>query len=458
MVTRRPARRLQILAALACSLFPLSCGSRSRSADEMSPRDRRPAHHITQDAAVLASTDAATPPPPALPKALSLEALGEGERIADLAALGLEDRMLLAWVTYVDPGALPPARHPVLPRPVAKVSGSPQAASQEASVMVRLLDKDGQALSQPNVISPKADSIGGVALAAGRGGRGDVALAWVGKDGPVGQVFLARLSRSGEKQMQRMLTRSKGGCSDVGIAPTQEGFVVTWVDNYRDYAEVCAARVGRDLQRMGTERRVARAKGEASDLRVLARDDEVLLAWNEVRTEESLSGIFATRLMSGDLTMRGDPVRIALTSGHARGLEVSRFEDGVVFGWIEDTPARPAGAGAQRRTVVLARVDASVRTPPEPVRVPIAAEASSIALDCTGACRVVVPAAEQGVLSLYGFAFDGARPTDVPAHLASITGVSTEDISPVMVRDWLFFAEDNLHGGGRVRIAKIAWP
>jgi hypothetical protein len=35
--------------------------------------------------------------------------------------------------------------------------------------------------------------------------------------------------------------------------------------------------------------------------------------------------------------------------------------------------------------------------------------------------------------------------------------VSIEDVNPVMGRDWLFFAEDNLRGGGRVRKARLAW-
>ena len=41
--------------------------------------------------------------------------------------------------------------------------------------------------------------------------------------------------------------------------------------------------------------------------------------------------------------------------------------------------------------------------------------------------------------------------------MASLTGVSTEDTSPVLVKNWLFFAEDNLRGGGRIRKAKLAW-
>ena len=48
----------------------------------------------------------------------------------------------------------------------------------------------------------KAVSVGGVALAARTGPRDEVCLAWVGKDGGVGQVFVTQLSQSGDKQTQ----------------------------------------------------------------------------------------------------------------------------------------------------------------------------------------------------------------------------------------------------------------
>ncbi len=80
-----------------------------------------------------------------------------------------------------------------------------------------------------------------------------------------------------------------------------------------------------------------------------------------------------------------------------------------------------------------------------------------MALDCDRVCRVVAPVDEHGELALYGFSFDRTGSDVAPQRLFSITGVSTEDTSPVLVNDWLFFAEDNLRGGGRIRKAKLAW-
>jgi hypothetical protein len=83
-------------------------------------------------------------------------------------------------------------------------------------------------------------------------------------------------------------------------------------------------------------------------------------------------------------------------------------------------------------------------------------QASSLALDCDRPCRVVVAGSEGDELTFYGFLYDGNQPQPA-ARLASIPSVSTEDTNPVVSRDWLFFAEDNLHGAGRIRKAKLAW-
>jgi hypothetical protein len=444
---------MRVLAVSLLALAGTACGSRSRSADEISPLEARkslptPARTLPpavapSDAGVVAESQ------PALPRMVSLDAFGEGDRIADLAAIQLADRILMAWVTYLDPKPVP---SPNPTRARGTQAPSPAVSKQGASVMVRALDQAAEAVGPATVISLKAESVGGVAIAAGPGPHEDVALAWVGKDGGVGQVFVTQLSAAGEKQTQRMLTHTKGGCSDVTLAPTTGGWLVGWIDSHDGYADVNVAKVGKTLARIGAEHRISQTKGEASELHLLTRaratGDEVVVAWNEVRADAALSGIFAARLTSADLTVRGDPVRVAQAAGHAHGLDLAPLEDGVVVGWIDDAAAK--------RTVLLARLDPSLHLVAEPVRPSLRSDPSSIALDCDHTCRVVVPSADQGQLLLYGFAYDG-RSADPPARLSVIPGASTEDVSPVLVRDWLFFAEDNLHGGGRLRRAKIVW-
>jgi hypothetical protein len=389
--------------------------------------------------------------PPAFPRASALGALAEGERIADLAVLPLPDRFLIAWVTYFDGGG--PLR--AGPRIAGKKAAAPGPEQQRgATVAVRALDAEGEALTSANVISVKADSIGGVSIAAGAAPQGDAVLAWVGKDAGIGQVFVTRLSRTGEKQTQRMLTRSKEGCSDVALVRHNDGFIVAYVDSRAGAAGVYVTKVGKDLQRIGNDRLVSEAKGETSDVRMIARGDEIAIAWAEARQNPELYGVFAARVRAADLAVRGDPARLVLAPQHVKGIELAAFAEGLALGWVEDST--PGGAPSATKTAVLVALDTGLRPSSQPIRVALPAHASSLALECDRACRVVVAGSEGDELAFYGFLFEGASSSSA-ARLASIPGVSTEDTNPVVARDWLFFAEDNLRGSGRIRKAKLVW-
>ncbi len=361
--------------------------------------------------------------------------------------------MLLAWVTYFDEGSVS-MRKTKPARGAAKGPSAADAAKQGASVYVRALDKDAEALAPAKVVSSKAISMGGVALARGAD-AGGAALAWVGKDAGLGQVFVTKITDAGDKQAQRMITHSKAGCSDVGLAAVADGFVVAWVESKDDRAEIFAAKVGKDIAKGGAERKVADARGEASDVRVTSRGGEVLVVWSEARAEGE-GGIGAARLAPSDLTVRGDAMIAVPALRHARSVDVSPFGDGVELAWVEDAPATTADAGVGARALYVARLDAAARAAGR-AAIPVAADPTSVAIDCERVCRVVVPVADKGELALYGFSSNGLQPQGEPRKMASLTGVSTEDTSPVIVKNWLFFAEDNLRGGGRIRKAKLVW-
>jgi hypothetical protein len=452
---------MRVLVISLLALVASACGSRSRSPDEISPLEARrslpatprlvppPASTAAQDAGAAAAEK-----PPDFPRLSSLDAYGEGDRIADLSALRFKDRTLLAWVTYFDSSPLVAIKSGRA-RGGSQVAASP-AAKQGATVMVRPVDAASEPIGPPAVISLKAESVGGVALAAAAAPRDEIGLAWVGRDAGVGQVFVTRLSPAGEKQAQRMVTHSKGGCSDVTLVSSGGGWIVGYIDSHDGGADVNVAKVGKDLARTGPEHRIALVKGEASELHMVTRGDDLVLVWNEVRADAALSGILAARVSGSDLAVRGDPVRVAPAAPHARGLDVAPFEDGILVGWTEDgQPAKKETA--TKRATAVARLDESLHLVGEPLRPALGFDPSAIALDCDRACRVVVPGAEQDQLVLYGFGYDGDKLVDPPARLATINGASTEDVSPVLVGNWLFFAEDNLHGVGRVRRAKIAW-
>src|SRR5262249_21497491 len=156
---------------------------------------------------------------------------------------------------------------------------------------------------------------------------------------------------------------------------------------------------GKDLARVGAERRIAETKGEASDVRVSSRGDEILVVWSEARAAGD-GGIGAARLSVGDLTVRGDPALVLPAPGHARGIDLARFGDGTGVAWVEDAPPSAPNAGAPARVLLGARLDAAAKSPSGRTAVPVAADPSSVALDCESVCRVVVPVAERGELSI----------------------------------------------------------
>jgi hypothetical protein len=477
-VTKRRGIAAIVGAACACvALGVTACGSSSQAPETPPAPSAHPAPRALPAPPPAAVNDDAGPPAPERPRAISLDSFGEGERIADLSAISVGDRILLGWVTYFDEGSAA-----LRGKKTGRSSPKTPAAATEttklgASVVVRALDKDAEALGPPKVVSFKGVSAGGIAFARGaalrsdallakgtRGEaapakgappRGEVALAWVGKDAGLGQVFLTKLSDDGDKLAQKMITHAKTSCSDVGVAAVSDGFVAAWIESSEAKTEIVATKVSRDFSRVGPERRLAESKGEASDVRVTSLGDEVLVLWSEAR-DQGDGGIGAARLTVADMTVHGDPALVLSAPRHPRGIDLSRFGEGVELGWVEDAPLGPADAGAPTRSLFLAHLDAMAKSPSGRAAVPVLADPSSVAVDCERVCRVVVPAGERGELALYGFSYDGTTPSPL-RRIASLAGVSTEDTSPVLVKDWLFFAEDNLRGGGRIRKAKLAW-
>jgi len=407
---------------------------------------------LPPDAAVTAET-------PSIPAArvLGIDTVAESERVASIAVLPADRGYLLASVTYVDQ-VLPALRNSPATRPRAAAS-----APRAATVVVRALDGRGSLKKSPTVVSAKAESVGGVALAPSASDPGEAALAWVGVDGGLGQVFLTRIGRSGEKLGQRMITRSKGGCSDVGVAAIKGGYVAAWLDQRDARAAVYVAKVSRELERIGDEHRIADAKGEASQIRLVADGDQVVLAWSEAREEEGSSGIFSARL-GDDLSIRAEPSRAFRASRSASSLQLARFQNGWVYGWVEAAGTEKARAGASRRGVALAWVDAAFRGVGEAMTLSLPLDPSALALDCgnpraqaASRCHAVISGGEEGQLSFYGFGYRPGDAIEAPTRLASMAGPSTEDTSAVLIEGRLFFAEDDLRGGGRLRVAQLDW-
>jgi hypothetical protein len=128
-----------------------------------------------------------------------------------------------------------------------------------------------------------------------------------------------------------------------------------------------------------------------------------------------------------------------------------------VLGWIDDprpsdTARDPSGAGA-----LLVRLDAHAKPIGAPVRVPLDAPATSLALSCdAGTCRGVASVAADEALRLEAFTWSGASPT-AGAPLLTLTGAASEDVAPSFAHDAVWFADDDIGGRGRVRRMLVGW-
>jgi hypothetical protein len=394
----------------------------------------------------VASAPPKTSPPASEPPGFpvsSSEALAPGARIADLTAARLPGGMLLAWVTYVDQ----------VPDQGKK---GPPSVGRAASVVVRALDDRGEPARPAAVISSRADSVGGVAMATDASGA-EACVAWTGVDQGRTQVFVTRVGPDGQKKVQRMVSHGKGAASDVAVAGTADGWVVAWVETREKEVEVHAATVSSKLDKVGIDRVVTSHQGDASEVRILVRGDAVLLAWADARAGQGSSDLYTARLAASDLGWRGDEVRLSSKPDHARGVRLAARGDDALIAWIE-RPVAESSAAPAPYAALIARLDASGRLRTSPVRVPLAVAAGSIGIGCDrAACKVALASTGGDVLDLSGLVWDSSGPIPRPRKIASFDRVATEDVSLNIVGEWLFFAEDNLKGEGRIRRLHIAW-
>ncbi|WP_437762831.1 hypothetical protein WMF27_44200 [Sorangium sp. So ce281] len=437
------------------------------------------------------------------PRATAVRALAEGDPIAKVAAVELDGGAALsAWVTYFVEGAS---------------DAAPRGQEVSATLAARAVSPGG--LGKLSVLSQKASSLGGVAIAAapplpadakGKGAaQGESVIAWVARERGETQVYLTKVDATGAKVAQKKLTtapRKKQGrvvseASDVAIAyDGAGGFIVAWIDTRDGNAEVYAARVDRALNRTAPDRRITNAPLDAAEVQIAVRGQEVWLVWSDARTgggaaaggaaagsgaagqggagvsggaaaggaagqgDEPGGDIFLARLDAKTLQRIGDESRLHASSEHSRSPVLAPLEGGLFVGWI-DEPADEAGgnatAGGRAR---LVRVDGNGAVQGSPVVVsgPDGAAVSSLALACDKICRGVLASAPGDSVELSAFTL---APGDVSAPslkpLVWLTGGASQDVSPAFAGrsgTSLFFADDAVSGSGRVRWMTIAWP
>jgi hypothetical protein len=406
------------------------------------------------------------------PRASTVTALYDGDHLARVSATDLPGGGALAgWVTYV------------LEAGARGKRGKPAKESEEgqsATLGVRALGPDGTP-GKPVILSTKAVSIGGVALASAPGKDGkkaEAAAAWVARVRGEPQVFVTKLGPDGEKLAEKGVTviprKQKGKptteASDVALAYAGgegsggDGWITAWVDTRDGNAEVYVAKLDRGLSKVVPDKRLTEAPGDAADVQLVVRGKDVFVVWSDARAkpEDGSGDIYLARLDAATLKKTGPETRLFASATHSRTPQILPTSKGFVVAWIEEGEAGKGDEGAGVRIAELDEKGVIIGAPQLVPAIDGQGTVTSATLGCTArACRGVLTTAVGEALLLGAFEMAvGEKPGPVKT-IAALTGGANQDVSPAFAGSSatsLFFADDAVSGAGRVRWMKIAWP
>jgi hypothetical protein len=418
------------------------------------------------------------------PRASSVTALFDGEHLAKVAATELPGGgSLVAWLTFVLEAS---------PAPGGKKAAKSAEEVTGASLTVRPLGADGVP-GKPVVLSRKAFSVGGVALAPApprEGKKAETAVAWVAHERGEPQVFVTKVGPDGEKIAQKAVTaigRKKGKqtseASDVAIVYAGgeggggDGWITAWTDSRDGNSEIYVARLDRALGKAVPEQRITSAPGDSVEVQLLVRGKDVFLVWSDARADpdQGNGDIYLARLDAATLKKAGPEVRLFASATHSRTPQIAALGKGFLVSWIEEgaDPKGGAGGGSEAglRLGVLDEQGVMVGAPQLVRGAEGQSAVTSAAIGCSGkACRGVLIAALDETLTLGAFELSAGgqvggdsqapRLAGPVKTIAALNG-GTQDASPAFSGPGatsLFFADDAVGGTGRVRWMAIAWP
>lgn len=393
------------------------------------------------------------------PLATAIDTLARGPKYAGLASTRLETGALLATVTDFGEGMpLPPLPPDVDARGEAEKDRLAQKDLKRSrrSAMVRVTALDGSSKSLgDSTLSIRAMSAGGVAIAADKAKK-EACVAWVARDEGDPELFLTRVGPDGKKRAQVMLTHAKGDVGDPVIAAVDDGWIIAWVDFRDGNGEVYAVRVDHNLRKQGPEKRITTAPGDASDVALLVREKDALIAFSDARGAPGGAGdAFLARLSLTDASKQGDEIRLAQTPEHARALRFVRAfgETAVVF--LE----QPTGAAAEggKTTALASFLDANgaPRGLPETIALGDASP-TSFDLSCLEkTCRIALTRGDGEGLSLAAGNWVRGTPV-VTSDVTTLLAKAGSDAFPTVFGDAVLVIDDS-SGEGRVRRVSIRW-
>lgn len=424
----------------------------------------------TKSAYVPVSSIESLPTPPFLESSRVIYTLDE--HLSKIAAANVGGNTLVAWVTYfVEPPAGSAPRGAPTPKPVIqpRAQPSPRDAPGDprkpaaAHLSVIALDASGKPMAPPTVVSVRALSAGGVALAAGAPGTKDVGVAWVARDEGDPQVFVTRMGGDAKREAQQMITRAKGDAADAAIAWAGDGWIVAWVDWRDGNGEVYAAKVDRALRKVIADTRLTSAAGDASDVALLVRDKEVFVAYADPRDHlpEGSADPYVQKLQTASLMRVGEEYRIDTTQPHSRCVRLAGFGDDVVVAWLEQSVRdMTVGAGSPlgMRFAVLDPKTGTRRGNVGASTSDVPSLPTGLGLSCTrDLCKGIVSVSVSDRLRAEAAVWSPSSLGVSTKPIMNLTGPPGEDILPVVIDNDVFFADRGTSGDVRLRRVHLEW-
>ena len=386
------------------------------------------------------------PLPASAPRVTVLKTLAAGEPFADLAVVRMGEGALLATITTAGED---------------DEEKTDKKKKPGAVVAVREIDSNGDAKGPPFVVTGRARTLGGVAIAASGAPEDGAAVAWTARDGASTQVHVTKLNAKGKRTNEVQLTSSKGGVADVTIAWAGAGWLVAWVDARDGNGEVYAARLDKDLNRTSKEERITNAPGDASDVTLLVQGERAYVAWADPResTKDGFADIWLAPLRTKDATRAGDELKILGTAAHSRTPSLALAGDVPVLAWIEEAPMGLDTSNMGSFGAMVARLDSRGRPQREPTRVALAGEglATGIALEATRlGVRAYVSRASRSELGID--AMDLGADASPAYSVLAVEGPPSIDIALAPLSGWLFYDDESGEPGERrLRRATVLW-
>jgi hypothetical protein len=196
-------------------------------------------------------------------------------------------------------------------------------------------------------------------------------------------VHVARVDGRGRHLDDAKITHGRSAASDVAVAWAGDGWLVAWVDTRDGNGEVYAAKLDRNLRRVGHEERITRAPGDASDVVLLVAGKTAWLAWSDPResADDGRGDVYVTTLRLEDARPASRETRVLETAANSRAPRLAPVEDGALVVWVEDAPTGVDAPGA----VLAARVSRAGAVLGVPNRLSLAADGTPGAVALEGA-------------------------------------------------------------------------